>query len=165
MGFIKNNKTESMSTGETIFMTIPSGYNLCNEIAFREFIMRRIFHIFLGILYCITLLSSLVIFLRPEAKIFYKKVQINVYELEQAGQAYSYQLKINTNFYNPTSLLVLEDTKVLFSSQPTYVKTGSRGTYAIDSVKKDQISILFHPDFPEIPRQMVAAIIVTSSPT
>lgn len=113
--------------------------------------MKRSLHFVIGILYCLMLAVSMIILVKTGASIFYKKTIIQDQNLTQQGNAFEYQFNINTDFYNPDTLMVLEDTHILEKSSPDYTTGEGKGTYGLKEIGGNFITVLFAPTTPSNP--------------
>ncbi len=107
--------------------------------------MKRLLIITIGIFCGGLLLLSLVILLKPGASFFYKKYQIKNLDLIQVGHAYEIQFKANQSIYDPETILILEDNKVLAPGTPESIKSGEAESFSVETIQGDQITVIFTP--------------------
>jgi phosphoglycerol transferase MdoB-like AlkP superfamily enzyme len=107
--------------------------------------MKHIFRIFLGLLYLIIFAFSLLVLLKPGASIFYDKQKIDVEKVTAVGKAYAYQFPIDTHFFNPDTVLILEDQHVLTWAPVQNIQYSGNGIFANESISSSQITVLFVP--------------------
>ncbi|MGA9397019.1 MAG: hypothetical protein WBV22_02060, partial [Anaerolineaceae bacterium] len=107
--------------------------------------MKRVLQIALGLVYLVAVFISLIVLIKPGASIFYKKYRIEPQSLSQDGNAYDYQYEINYHFFNPNSILILEDQNILGFASPDYTKTSGSGTFALKNFGGNHITVLFAP--------------------
>jgi len=107
--------------------------------------MKRIVQITLSFVYLVSIIFSMIVLIKPGASIFYKKSQIQTHNLIPDENAFSYQFTDNFLLYNPTTILVLEDQKVLHPASLEYVRNGVNGTFAQKDIRNNKISIFFVP--------------------
>jgi len=107
--------------------------------------MKRSIRLILGIIYLAAICVSLLVLIKSGASFFYLKSAINPQALSQVGAAYDYPFKINTSFYDPKSVIVLEDQKMLEDSWPVQVTSKGNGVYALGDVGAGQVNVLLSP--------------------
>ena len=113
--------------------------------------MKRKIQITLGFIFLAAFLFILLVLIKPGFSYFYKKSQIQPQNISRVGNAYQYQFNVNTDIYNPKSILILEDQKVLKLFSYEYTQSGEKGSFALKGIDEDQITILFVPTTPSDP--------------
>ncbi|MDR3573021.1 MAG: sulfatase-like hydrolase/transferase [Anaerolineaceae bacterium] len=113
--------------------------------------MKRKPQIILGIIFLAPFLFLMLVLIKPGASYFYKKSTIQPQNIIRAGNAYEYHFQVNTQIYDPNSVLVLEDQKVLGLNSHEYTEAGQKGSFALKDISADQITVLFVPSIPADP--------------
>ena len=107
--------------------------------------MKRALRISAGIIYLIFLIFSLIVLFYPNLLLFYNKRQIENQNLIADGNALTYQLNVDTNFYNPETISVLEDQHALAFSSAEGTASSANGSFAIGNVDENKITVLITP--------------------
>ncbi|NLE05194.1 MAG: sulfatase-like hydrolase/transferase, partial [Crenarchaeota archaeon] len=103
--------------------------------------------------YLPTLFLFLIIYLKSGASFFYKKAIIPTQSIFFNGEAYEFELKIDNFFYNPNTILVLEDKKVLTFAKPGNPVFRNPSTYNLTFLEGDRVLIEFVPNNLYNPKQ------------
>ena len=114
--------------------------------------MKRAFQLTLGVVYLLVLVFSLIVLTKSGASEFYKKQPIDVQNLTREGNAFAYQFGVDTQYYNPETILILEGQQVLTPASSQVVLAGGSGTFGIKSIDQNQITILMVPNTPTDPK-------------
>jgi len=104
--------------------------------------MRQTLRIAFGLLYLLAFIFSLIVLLKPDASFFYKNQQIDPQKLVPEGNALAYQFTINTHFYDPDTISVLEDQHPLTLSASSDATSLTKGSFAITNLNKNPITLL-----------------------
>ena len=105
--------------------------------------MKRVFRVSLAFIYLAVLVISLIILFKPGASFFYLKSIIASQSVIRDGNAFEVPFRVNRNLFNPDSVMILEDQKVLGVAPTEAVMSEGNGTFGIRTMDGDQISILF----------------------
>jgi arylsulfatase A-like enzyme len=107
--------------------------------------MKRTLRISAGIIYLGIFAFSLIVLLNPDLPLFYDKQQIENQNLVSDGDAFSYQFNVDTHFYNPGTISVLEDQRALTLSSSEDTTSIANGSFAIENAGNNQITVVIVP--------------------
>jgi hypothetical protein len=103
------------------------------------------FFVPLMILYLGGLLISLLVLVFPGAKIFYKTIRIDNESLRFDGTSIHFQIPLDRRIYNPESILVLEDGKILIRSYTDDPRYRQEGTFFLQEGFENELPVMFIP--------------------
>ena len=107
--------------------------------------LKIFFRIIPGLFYLVALFIALIILIKPGAAIFYWKTDFQNEQITRSENAFEYRLPINLRILDPSTLLVLEDQKVMEFSTVDSIIDGEKGGYAVKEISGDTITILYSP--------------------
>jgi arylsulfatase A-like enzyme len=107
--------------------------------------MKRTLRISAGIIYLGIFTFSLIVLLNPDLPLFYAKQQIENQNLVSVGDIFTYQFNIDTHFYNPGTISVLEDQHALTLNSSEDTTSLAKGSFVIESVDENKITIEIAP--------------------
>ncbi len=107
--------------------------------------MKRSFQIALVLIYLAAILCSLVVYFKPGAAFFYRKIQIPNRALQRDGNAFDYTVDFDIRFYNPDTIMVWEDGSVFASTFVNDLQSGKDGIFALKEITSRRITVSFVP--------------------
>jgi hypothetical protein len=108
--------------------------------------LKRSIYLALGFVYLSALFFSLLIFIKPGASFFYKKLQIQARDLIPVGNTFEYQVKVDRQIYDPGTLMILEGQAGTDPASPEYAKPLEKSAFTLKETGEETITILFAPN-------------------
>lgn len=102
--------------------------------------MKKILSYLVTIIYILAIVFCLIVLIKPGASIFYKKEEIKPEQISIEENSYKIQYNIDQTIYDPTTILILEDQKVLNFISAEYVRPEDNTDPYIEIIIKDTAS-------------------------
>ncbi|NPV57225.1 MAG: hypothetical protein HPY76_11225 [Anaerolineae bacterium] len=107
--------------------------------------MRRTLAIATALLYLAAIIASLFVIIKPQASVFYRKMTLDPQFLYPQAGAYTYHYLFDDNTYDPSTVLILEDDKVMPLAYLGYIQQGGAGTYSLKVTGANHAVIVIVP--------------------
>ncbi len=91
------------------------------------------------------LLICLLVLVFPGAKIFYKSIRIDNESLRFDGTSFHFEIPLDRRIFNPESILVVEDGKVLIRSYTDDPRYRQEGTFFLQEGSENELPVMFIP--------------------
>jgi len=102
--------------------------------------MKKILSYLVTVIYILAIVFCLIVLIKPGASIFYQKTEIKPEQISCEENSYKIHYDINLTIYDPTTILILEDQKVLNFISTEYVRPEDNKDSYIDINIRDEAS-------------------------
>ncbi|HQN63723.1 MAG TPA: hypothetical protein PLG96_09510, partial [Flexilinea sp.] len=103
--------------------------------------MKKILSYLVTIIYILAIVFCLVVLIKPGASIFYQKTEIKPEQISCEENSCKVQYNIDQTIYDPSTILILEDQRVLSFVSTEFVRPEDNKDSYIEIIIKDEASV------------------------